>query len=280
MTDVNEEVFGAGTPEGTPPTPEQVVAQPPEGEKVDAITELVASSDEAPAVPEETPPVEPTDDAKKAETEAFYQTKYQTLLATLDKDAPAPVLGQPGLIPPATPPVAPVAPVIPVVQPPVQDEDEYRQLIKAEIQAGFTEMRGQQEAQQLATAEAQFMREEKSAGAELSKFAADTGITQEQLNEAYNVAQDMGIPYSRIGGPTAYVKFIAKHLDHERRINGPTPQEVTTLAAAEQKVLTDAMVAQPNMATPGAPVALSRDDQILDIMQKAGSNDATKEVFG
>ncbi|MCK4783469.1 MAG: hypothetical protein KAV87_06940 [Desulfobacteraceae bacterium] len=273
MTDVNEQVFGTEDPTGTPtePTPLEVVAQPPDDAKTDPVVDLIASSDDPPVAPAAL--VDPTvDPLRDKETGEFWQTRYQKLMATLDKDVPAPILGQPAI--PATP--APVAPI----QQPAQEEDEYKVFIQDQIQAGFDQINQNQQAQQTANAEAQFLREEKQAGAELSKFASDTGVTQEQLNEAYNMAQDMGIPYRRIGGPTAYVRYIAQHLDHQRLRGGPTPHEVTTLAAAEQKVLADKMVVQPSLATPGAPVAQSREEKILGIMQGVGTNpDVNKAVF-
>lgn len=268
MTDPKEAVFGNGNPEGTPPQP---VVEP--DEPVDSIVQLLEEPEEIPVAPG-TPvadPVAPEADPQKAETEKFYQTKYQELMSTLNDGGTAPELGQPII----TPPVAPVIPEVPAD--PAQPEDD---IYLAQINKRFDQLEQQRVAQQQAATQGQYNQEYAQASNLLDQFAIDSGATQEQINKAAQSAKEMGITLERIGGPTATVKYIAQYLDHQRLRTGPTPQEVTTLAAAEQKVLTDKMVAQPNVATPGQPAVKTREQKILDVMESAGSNQATKDVFG
>lgn len=239
---------GAGALEPTPDTPPQGTPDP--------------NLPDATPKAGDTPPVDqPADEAaiaaeakRKEDSEKFFQTKYQELLADKQPQAPA--------APVAAAPPAPAAPDPDIgVEPTVGDMTEAR---LAKVIGGVVSK------QMTAHEDAALVKYQMgNAMKPINEYAAKEGLSQEDIKAAFEQAQAYGIDITVVDGPTKFAAAAFVNLRNIGLSRGHVAANSEAVRLAEAKARDLAATAQPGGTAPPVPVGeKSENEKTLDRMNE------------
>lgn len=145
------------------------------------------------------------------------------------------------------------------------DLDETQKLLKAireEAKAGAQEARLQD----------YLFQEKRNARSVLTEIKANYGITDQQIQQAMDVAQnDYGFNVETPGGWTRLVKATIKELANASAQSQVIGADLNHQQAIAQKVKAAQLVAQPVPGASPQPVKLTKDEKALEDMSKVGN---------